>query len=130
MPYQKPGSLTVDETYSVRAFVLFLNGIVGEKANLDEQVKMLHRNGFIPDPRPDVPSTKVTKQSWWTPDNGDRATGEERIGRCAHAGSTYHGYTSTISVLSPRKLKLGSHAGSAGTECISGNCCSIFNTAT
>ena len=27
MPYQKPGSLSVDETYSVTAFVLFLNEI-------------------------------------------------------------------------------------------------------
>ena len=65
MPYQKPGSLTVDQTYSVTAFVLFMNGIVGEKADLNErnlaQVKMPNRNGFIPDPRPDVPSTKVSK---------------------------------------------------------------------
>ena len=65
MPYQKPGSLTVDETYSVTAFVLFINGIVDEKADLNErnlpQVKMPNRNGFIPDPRPDVPSTKVSK---------------------------------------------------------------------
>lgn len=59
MPYQKPGSLTVDETYSVTAFILFINGIVDEKTNLNEhnlaQVKMPNRDGFIPDPRPDIP---------------------------------------------------------------------------
>lgn len=65
MPYQKPGSLTADETYSVTAFILFMNGIVDEKKELNEhnlaQVKMPNRDGFVPDPRPDVPSTKVSK---------------------------------------------------------------------
>lgn len=59
MPYQKPGSLTVDETYSVTAFILFMNGIVEGKTELNErnlaQVKMPNRDGFIPDPRPDIP---------------------------------------------------------------------------
>ena len=62
MPYQKPGSLTVDEAYSVTAFILFLNGIVDEKKELNErdlaQVKMPNRDGFILDPRPDVPPPK------------------------------------------------------------------------
>jgi cytochrome c len=65
MPYQKPGSLTVDETYSVTAFVLYMSAIVDEKANLNErnlaQVKMPNRDGFIRDPRPDVPSSKHNK---------------------------------------------------------------------
>ena len=62
MPYQRPGSLTVDQTYAVTAFVLFLNGIVDEKTDLNErtlaQVKMPNRRGFVPDPRPDVPAAK------------------------------------------------------------------------
>jgi hypothetical protein len=59
MPYQRPGSLTADETYAVTAFLLYLNGIVDEKAVLSEQtlprVKMPNRDGFIADPRPDIP---------------------------------------------------------------------------
>jgi S-disulfanyl-L-cysteine oxidoreductase SoxD len=65
MPYQKPRSLTVDETYSVTAFVLFMNGIVDEKADLNERtlarVKMPNRDGFVPDPRPDIPASKNDK---------------------------------------------------------------------
>ncbi|HEX8882324.1 MAG TPA: cytochrome c [Candidatus Acidoferrum sp.] len=66
MPYQKPGSLTVDDAYSVTAFILFMNGIVDEKTDLNErnlaQVKMPNRDGFIPDPRPDIPASKNHKQ--------------------------------------------------------------------
>jgi cytochrome c len=58
MPYQKPGSLSVDETYSVTAFILFMNGIVDEKTDLNERtlahVRMPNRDGFVRDPRPDV----------------------------------------------------------------------------
>ena len=58
MPYSRPGTLTPDETYAVTAFILYLNGIVDEKAELNEstlpRVKMPNRNGFVPDPRPDV----------------------------------------------------------------------------
>jgi hypothetical protein len=58
MPYPRPGSLTPDETYAVTAFILYLNGIVEEKTELNEatlpRVKMPNRNGFVPDPRPDV----------------------------------------------------------------------------
>ena len=61
MPYQKPGSLTADEAYSLTAFILFMNGIVDEKTDLNERnlarVKMPNRDGFIPDPRPDTPKT-------------------------------------------------------------------------
>jgi S-disulfanyl-L-cysteine oxidoreductase SoxD len=62
MPYQEPGSLTTNEVYSVTAFVLYLNGIVAEDAVLDERtlplVKMPNRNGFIADPRPDLPPVR------------------------------------------------------------------------
>ena len=59
MPFNAPGSLNPDEIYSVIAWLLFQNGIVKEDAVIDArtlpQVQMPNRNGFIPDPRPDVP---------------------------------------------------------------------------
>jgi|SRR5579862_9290925 len=65
MPYARPGSLTPDETYSVTAFILYLNGIVDEKAELNEKtlprVRMPNRGGFVGDPRPDVEARKVEK---------------------------------------------------------------------
>ncbi len=58
MPYVQPGTLTPNQTYAVIAFILYLNGIVDEKAELNDvtlpHVKMPNRNGFVPDPRPDV----------------------------------------------------------------------------
>lgn len=65
MPYTRPGSLTVHETYSLTAFILFLNGIVDKNADLNEhtlpRVKMPNRDGFVPDPRPDIPVNKSEK---------------------------------------------------------------------
>lgn len=64
MPYARPGTLTPDETYSVTAFVLYLNGILQKDAELNEttlpRVKMPNRDGFVSDPRPDVPNTTKT----------------------------------------------------------------------
>ena len=58
MPFDHPGTLTTDEVYSAAAYVLFLNGVVGEQDILNQttlpQVKMPNRNGFVADPRPDV----------------------------------------------------------------------------
>ena len=58
MPFNAPQSLTPDETYSVIAWLLFQNQIIGENAVIDAQtlpkVEMPNRHGFIPDPRPDV----------------------------------------------------------------------------
>lgn len=58
MPYQKPGSLTCDQVYSVTAYILFLNKIVGEHEELNKEalpkIQMPNRNGFVPDSRPDV----------------------------------------------------------------------------
>ena len=58
MPYDHPGSLQTDEIYSAVAFVLNLNGIIGENDEMNQktlpQVKMPNRDGFIPDMRPDV----------------------------------------------------------------------------
>lgn len=63
MPYQRPGTLTPDETYSLTAFILYMNGILDEKAEVSEKtlpkVRMPNRDGFVPDPRPDVPAKKA-----------------------------------------------------------------------
>jgi S-disulfanyl-L-cysteine oxidoreductase SoxD len=65
MPYARPGSLTPDQTYALTAFILYLNGIVDEKAELNKatlsRVKMPNRDGFVGDPRPDVPNKKVNE---------------------------------------------------------------------
>jgi mono/diheme cytochrome c family protein len=54
MPYQAPGSLSIDDTYAVTAYLLSLNGILPENGSLDKEslpkIKMPNRNGFIPDP--------------------------------------------------------------------------------
>jgi mono/diheme cytochrome c family protein len=59
MPFNAPGSLTSDEIYSVIAWLLSQNGIVAEDVVIDARslplVQMPNRDGFIPDPRPDVP---------------------------------------------------------------------------
>ena len=61
MPFDHPGTMTVDEVYAASAYVLFLSGIVGERDVLDQttlpQVQMPNRNGFVADPRPDVAAT-------------------------------------------------------------------------
>ena len=53
MPLTNPLSLTDDEVYAVSAYVLFLNGIVGEDAVMNAQtlpqVKMPNRDGFVSD---------------------------------------------------------------------------------
>jgi len=58
MPYDQPRSLSNDEVYSVAAFLLSLDGIVKENDEINAktlpQVRMPNRDGFIPDPRPDV----------------------------------------------------------------------------
>jgi S-disulfanyl-L-cysteine oxidoreductase SoxD len=53
MPITNPLSLSDDEVYALTAYVLFLNGIVGEDAQMNAQslpqVKMPNRDGFISD---------------------------------------------------------------------------------
>jgi cytochrome c len=60
MPFDHPGTLTTNEVYGATAYVLFLNGIVAEQDVLNEstlpKLKMPNRDGFVPDPRPDVPT--------------------------------------------------------------------------
>jgi cytochrome c len=57
-PFDEPGSLTAEQVYAVTAYLLHLNGIIGEQDVIDAEalrlVKMPNRDGFVPDPRPDV----------------------------------------------------------------------------
>ena len=59
MPYYpNPGTLSVNETYSVTAYILYLNHIIARDEVLNQQslpkVQMPNRNGFVSDPRPDI----------------------------------------------------------------------------
>jgi cytochrome c len=55
MPLNAPKSLTDDEVYAVAAYILELNGIIGENDVMDAQtlprVQMPNRDGFIPSHR-------------------------------------------------------------------------------
>jgi S-disulfanyl-L-cysteine oxidoreductase SoxD len=58
MPFQAPGILTNDEIYAVSAFILAEAKIIDKATVLDAQslpkVQMPNRDGFIPDPRPEI----------------------------------------------------------------------------
>ena len=58
MPFDQAGVLTAAEVYGSVAYVLYLNGIIDESERMDAttvpEVQMPNRNGFVPDPRPDV----------------------------------------------------------------------------
>ena len=58
MPFDQSGALTPDEVYGSVAYVLYLNGIIDESARMDAttvpEVQMPNRDGFVPDPRPDI----------------------------------------------------------------------------
>jgi S-disulfanyl-L-cysteine oxidoreductase SoxD len=62
MPYQDPGTLTPQQVYALTAYLLYLNKIVGEQQIVDQHtlllIRMPNRNGFVPDPRPDVPENR------------------------------------------------------------------------
>ena len=53
MPYQAPGSLSVDDYYALTAYILSLNGILPPDGKLDKEtlpkVKMPNRDGFTTD---------------------------------------------------------------------------------
>jgi cytochrome c len=55
MPFQKPGTLTPNETYSLVSYLLFLNGIVPEDAVMSQatlpNVVMPARDRFVRDDR-------------------------------------------------------------------------------
>ena len=58
MPFDKPGLLKPSEVYAVAAFILNINGIIGNADVMDSKtlpkVRMPNRDGFVADPRPDV----------------------------------------------------------------------------
>ena len=60
-PFDDPGSLMPDQVYAVTAYLLHLNGIIGEQDIMDAKtlplVKMPNRDGFVLDARPDVGRT-------------------------------------------------------------------------
>lgn len=59
MPFNQPGTLSYHEVYAVSAYVLYLNELFSETEELNAknlpQVRMPNRDGFVSDPRPDVP---------------------------------------------------------------------------
>lgn len=63
MPYNTPGVLTNDEVYAVTAWILEQNKILPAGEVLDKRslakIRMPNKDGFVPDPRPDV-GTPVT----------------------------------------------------------------------
>ncbi len=58
MPLNAPGSLSDDQVYSVTAYILGEANIVPKDAVLDAKslpkVQMPNRDGFVPDPRPEI----------------------------------------------------------------------------
>jgi len=58
MPFDRPGTLTPNQVYALTGYVLYLNGLVKDTDVIDAhslpKIQMPNRNGFVPDPRPDV----------------------------------------------------------------------------
>jgi S-disulfanyl-L-cysteine oxidoreductase SoxD len=59
MPYQAPFSLSHDEVYAITAFLLYINEIIPNDAEMNAEtlraVRMPNRDGFVLDARPDTP---------------------------------------------------------------------------
>ena len=62
MPFDRPGLLQPPEVYAAVAYVLNLNGIIESDRVIDAtslpKVKMPNRDGFVADPRPDIPKER------------------------------------------------------------------------
>jgi mono/diheme cytochrome c family protein len=58
MPYSAPGSLSNDEVYAIAAYILAKGNIIDKTTVIDAEalpkVQMPNRDGFIPDPRPEL----------------------------------------------------------------------------
>lgn len=58
MPMPQPNSLSTDELYALTAYILHINDVLPADAELDadtlRSIEMPNRDGFVPDPRPDV----------------------------------------------------------------------------
>lgn len=63
MPFDQPGLLKPPDVYAAVAYILNLNDIIRENQVIDARslpkIVMPNRDGFIPDPRPKVPSRKA-----------------------------------------------------------------------
>ncbi len=59
MPFDRPGELTHAQVYAVTAYILSLNGIVGQEDKINAltlpKIEMPNKDGFVPDTRPDAP---------------------------------------------------------------------------
>lgn len=59
MPYAAPQSLSNDEVYAITAYILHLNELLPEEAEVDAEklraIRMPNRDGFILEARPDTP---------------------------------------------------------------------------
>jgi cytochrome c len=66
MPFTAPQSLTPEEVYSLVAWILARNGVIEKDVAMDAltlpNVRMPNRDGFVPDPRPDVPHAPSAPQ--------------------------------------------------------------------
>lgn len=58
MPFTTPGALKDDEVYAVTAYILYRGNIVSRNKTMNAdtlpKVEMPNKDGFVPDPRPDV----------------------------------------------------------------------------
>lgn len=65
MPYNTPGVLSTDDVYAVTAWILEKNEILPRGTVLDRQalskVRMPNKDGFVPDPRPDVSASEAAQ---------------------------------------------------------------------
>ena len=65
MPFKTPGTLSDDQVYAVTAYILSRNGLLSEDEALDaaklRQLEMPNKDGFVPDPRPDVPGDTAAR---------------------------------------------------------------------
>ena len=62
MPFTQPESLSVDETYALTAYVLYLNDLVEDDLVLDQMnlatIRLPNEANFVSDPRPDVENVR------------------------------------------------------------------------
>jgi len=58
MPFDRPTMMSADDVYAVTGYLLNLNGIITQDEVMNARtlpaVRMPNRDGFLPDPRPDV----------------------------------------------------------------------------
>jgi mono/diheme cytochrome c family protein len=83
MPFDRPGTLSTDQIYDVTAYLLYLNGIIGENEVMDAlslpNVKMPNRNGFVSDPRPDTHASRQSDAPKRKPKGSPKASAKPAI---------------------------------------------------